>query len=133
MPSSHPELQGRKYFTPDEANRRLPLVRAIVADLAALANSMRERFESLDELSPGEREAAEDALAADQDRLKDFVAELEELGAELERPVRRADRLPRPDGRPGGVSVLEAGGADVGLLARDLGRVRRPPRTVRRS
>lgn len=45
-----PATPNKKYFTPEEANRTLPLVRAIVKDIVSLAGDLdrrRERMESV--------------------------------------------------------------------------------------
>jgi hypothetical protein len=73
----------KKYFTHAEASKTLPLVRAIVADIAALATAMRERHEQLQELTGPAREDAEDRIENDQDRMQELVDELSALGVEL--------------------------------------------------
>jgi hypothetical protein len=85
---------AKKYFTLDQANASLPLVRAIVGDIAQLARSLRERQDRFARLqtSPririGEayREELEQAQAdfeRDQERLAEYVRELSELGVKL--------------------------------------------------
>lgn len=75
--------KSKKYFTPDEANRALPLVKAIVGDIRDLANSMKERHERLQEAEGYARQEIEDSLTDDQDRLQELVDELSALGVEL--------------------------------------------------
>lgn len=87
----------KQYFTLEEANRRLPLVRAIVTDIVELYRDLSERRERLDRIRrlPGsanrdensvygeELQQIEDELEKDADRLQVFVDELQSLGAEL--------------------------------------------------
>jgi hypothetical protein len=84
----------RKYFTIDQANATLPLVRAIVGDIAELTRSLRERQDRLSRLQAttprgmGDvyREELDQARAEfdrDQERLADYAQELAGLGVEL--------------------------------------------------
>ena len=90
--SSSPRL-----FTVDSANRTLPLVSAIVADLAPLAqdvSGMRNRIQYLvnnrdvEEGNPysDELTAMQEKLARDSQRVEDYVDELRELGVEFKGP-----------------------------------------------
>jgi hypothetical protein len=85
---------AKKYFTPAEANSTLPLVRAIVGDIAELANELRERHERLNRLRPRERGGRSEAhqeelLQAEaefergQERMQEYEKELKTLGVEL--------------------------------------------------
>ena len=85
--------QGKKFYTPAEANAALPLVRAIVADITALAGSLRERYERLQQ-TRRERDNPKDAyqeewqhmqeeFERDQERLREFEQELTKLGIHL--------------------------------------------------
>lgn len=87
------EYAPTKIFTVEEANARLPLVRAIVADVMQLAAELSDRRERLSRLSRGrsgdasdvyqaEVEHVERELEKDSDRLGDFLRELLELGVE---------------------------------------------------
>ena len=89
----------KQHFTVAEANRRLPLVRAVVQDIVRLYGDVRERKERLDRLRSGrkrdghdphgeELEQVEEELQKDVGRLQAYVAELNELGAELKDPER---------------------------------------------
>lgn len=78
-----PPPTDKKYFTLAEATKALPLVRAIVTDIAGLANAMRENHERLPDLTGEAREQAEDRLEQDQDRMQELVDELSALGIEL--------------------------------------------------
>ncbi len=73
----------KKYFTIEEANRTLPLVKRIVTDITTLAHSMKGRHERLEDLTGPAREEAEDALQNDQDRMHELCDELHKLGIEL--------------------------------------------------
>src|SRR5260370_25975691 len=52
MKASRKPRKKKKLFTPAEANAALPLVTAIVQDIAALAKSLHERQERLARLGP---------------------------------------------------------------------------------
>ena len=71
-------------FTLQQANKALPLVGRIVADIVktnALANSHRERMESA--VASKDVAAVQKDLDAAIDRLSDLVDELNEVGVEL--------------------------------------------------
>jgi hypothetical protein len=83
----------RKLFTVEQVNSMLPLVRAIVKDLANLSLEVVERRERLAHLMSGrnlepgdlyraELAQIEEELEKDARRLRDYVEELRELGAE---------------------------------------------------
>jgi hypothetical protein len=89
-----PAPAKKKYFTPAEANAALPLVRAIVRDIAELAGSLVERQERLARLRPSGRITLGDAyqeevqqmqaeLERDLERMREFEDELRKLGVEL--------------------------------------------------
>jgi hypothetical protein len=84
----------KKYFTVAEANAALPLARAIVKDITALARELRERHERLSRLKPNERVSLGQAyqeeiqqvtaeFERDQERMREYVKELADLGIEL--------------------------------------------------
>lgn len=82
-----------KLFTVDRANKTLPLVRAIAADMARLSQEVIERRQRLAFLTerrpaPGkdpyqeEVSQVEEELAADAARLQEYADELRQLGVE---------------------------------------------------
>jgi len=86
--------RGKKYFTVAEANAALPLVRAIVKDIAQVAPELRDRQERLDRIAPPDapqvgaahQEEVEELRAQverDLERMCEFVEELNKLGVEL--------------------------------------------------
>lgn len=85
---------GKKYFTIDEANAMLPLVRAIVGDIADLATVFFERRERVARLGPAEsanpndpyfqeNQQLRDVFEKDQERMVELIEELGKLGVEL--------------------------------------------------
>ena len=85
----------KTFFTVEEANRRLPLVRAIVDDIVRLYRDVHERRERLAKMRqrPGsvqrdednvyseEVQQIEEELEKDIVRVEEFVDELRELGS----------------------------------------------------
>jgi len=105
---------NKKYFTVEEANSTLPLVRAIVADIVRQFGEIRDRKERLDGIqkmhSTPERESdafyreevaqIEDELAKEVEVLQGYIDELDRLGVELKDYVRGlVDFLASMDGR----------------------------------
>ncbi len=138
---------GKRFFSVTEANNTLPLVRAIVQDITALAHELSERRERLMRLKSHERlrlsEAHEEELQqvqAEQDRgqekMEEYVRELAQLGVELKdyftglvdfpslmngRPVYLCWRLGEPE--VAHWHELEAGFAGRQKLTPDISRV----------
>lgn len=95
------EAQRKLIFNPDEANLRLPLVRAIVKDIVALYENLHDRQERIEEIKnlPGSTTRDEDSVYSeellqaeldienDKEQLKTYEDELLELGVELEDPA----------------------------------------------
>lgn len=94
--------EKKRYFTVEEANQRLPLVRAIVQDIVNLYADVHERRDRLARIrqrpgtsSQDEEENAyseelrhiEEELEKDIEKLEGYREELHELGAELKDPV----------------------------------------------
>ncbi|MCC7085413.1 MAG: DUF2203 domain-containing protein [Pirellulales bacterium] len=93
MSSNTRDAERKKYFTIDEANAMLPLVRAIVRDLTDLSRDVYERRQRLTQLLAGrngdkddvygeELNQIEEELEKDGQRLRDYVEELQRLGVE---------------------------------------------------
>ena len=90
----------KRFFTVDEANQRLPLVRVIVDDIVSLFLDVQERRQRLADLlqrdpirakRPStpyseELEQMDAEIRADIDRLNGFAHELAALGVELKDP-----------------------------------------------
>ncbi len=93
MPAVKPPRKGKKYFSVEEANKMLPLVRAIVQDIVPLAEDLRRRHEGLARIKPGKRPTLEaydeEARVMEQEyareaaRMEELVDELRGLGVEL--------------------------------------------------
>jgi hypothetical protein len=93
------QKQGfRRLFTLEEANARLPLVRAIATDLSSLARDLVDRRQRLDSLLAGRKISSTDvygdelaemykAIERDARRLEEYVDELQELGVEAKGAV----------------------------------------------
>lgn len=92
-PETRRRTRARVVFTIEEANAALPLVRAIVTDLAGLSREVIERRRRLSTLlDRGARDAGDpyreelaqiaEELKKDSRRLQQYVAELRELGVE---------------------------------------------------
>jgi hypothetical protein len=112
----------RKYFTVEEANRTLPLVRMIVSDIVEQFRAVEELGGRLSALQaktsvmrkPHEKkatgEAASDSYAEEraqsqlelealEAKLRDYIEELEKLGVELKGPNGLCDFPSLKDGR----------------------------------
>jgi hypothetical protein len=87
-------IRGKKYFTVAEANAALPLVRAIVRDITALARDLKDRQERLARVQVPERGSLGDVyreelqqvqadFEREQERMQEYVQELTGLGVEL--------------------------------------------------
>jgi hypothetical protein len=97
MAKKAPIVENKKLYTPAEANAALPLVRSILRDIAELTRDLRERHERLTRIKPPQSgrlgEAHEEELSKvreeferDQERMRDYIDELEKLGVELKDP-----------------------------------------------
>jgi hypothetical protein len=83
--------QKKKFFTPEEANATLPLLRAIVQDISTLAVTMRGKHERLMKLtdaddrraSATEIESLQSALEQTEETMHGYLQELDGLGVLL--------------------------------------------------
>lgn len=82
----------KKFFTPQQADAMLPLVRSIVKDISSLAHSLRDRHARIDRLQKmgghdlhgsAHLEEEQAIWEKDADRLQECVAELQGLGVEM--------------------------------------------------
>uniref|UniRef100_A0A7C4LPL5 DUF2203 family protein n=1 Tax=Schlesneria paludicola TaxID=360056 RepID=A0A7C4LPL5_9PLAN len=94
-------VEHARQFTVASANRTLPLVRMIVADIVELYRDVRERRDRLEALNRSRRptpqreadpyreevEEVERQLEQDEQRIQSYVNELHDLGVELKDPV----------------------------------------------
>lgn len=85
-------LTRKKYYTVEEANATLPLVRSILRDITELAKELRERHERLSvlqdskKLDAARQEEIQHALAdfeRGQERMRELEEELAKLNVEL--------------------------------------------------
>jgi hypothetical protein len=97
MQANRRPRKKKKLFTPAEANAALPLVTAIVRDIADLARTLHDRQERLARLGPPNRGGLSDAyreelqqvqteLERDEERMREYIRELLDLGVELKDP-----------------------------------------------
>ncbi len=101
----------RKYFTVEEANRTLPLVKVIVGDIVEqfrVVNTLRQRLSAVRSL--GRKRQSSDPYAEEVDqtcnemesaeaKLAEYVEELTKLGVELKGPDGLCDFYSLRDGR----------------------------------
>ena len=79
--------RGRKFFTVDEAQRALALVRRVVADIVAEYPhllELQEMLEGLQQVGPiTEIRQLQHQIAASVSKLQGYAAELDEIGVEI--------------------------------------------------
>jgi hypothetical protein len=99
-----------KFFTVEEANKALPLVKAIVGDIVRqfqVVNELKQRMSTVhsDRRRPANDPYAEETaqsqaeLEAEESKLATFIDELTRLGVELKGPDGLCDFLSHRDGR----------------------------------
>jgi len=100
----------RKYFTVDEANKALPLVRMIVGDIVRqdrvvedlqqrLSMLTRERRRPANDLYTEELAHSQAELDAEEVKLRTYIEELKRLGVEFKGPEGLCDFYSVRDGR----------------------------------
>jgi hypothetical protein len=100
----------RKYFSLEEANKALPLVKAIVSDIVRqyrLVEGLQQRLSSVhrDKRKPSDDPYSEEIahsqseLEAEEDKLRTFIEELKNLGVELKSEDGLCDFRSKMDGR----------------------------------
>jgi hypothetical protein len=93
MTSKSKPRKSKKFFTPEEANQMLPLVRAIVKDIVEFGKGLEDREARLSRLRKDgvamgiitrpQLEEEESAHEREVERLQECVSELAQLGIEL--------------------------------------------------
>src|SRR5262245_5090359 len=100
----------RKYFSVEEANKALPLIKAIVEDIVRqnrlvdtlqqrLTRVLKERRRPSDDLYSEELTQSQLELEAEEERLRTYTEELEGLGVELKGDDGLCDFRSLMDGR----------------------------------
>ena len=77
-------METPRFYTIDEAQRTLPLVRRIVADIVATAAELKRKEAALARKPGSDTQDEIELLLA---RLKKYARELDELGIELKDPL----------------------------------------------
>lgn len=78
----------RRHYTPDLANRSLPLVRSIVQDVQQTAREIQRTWILIQETSAGEADRLHHRLEELRDRFRGLIVELDQLGVELKDPLK---------------------------------------------
>lgn len=110
MAPPKPAESSRKYFTVDEANRTLPLVKAIVGDIVRQFQTVTELRQRLSMVLTEHRRPSSDPyseelaqtqleLESGEEQLQKFIDELKRLGVELKSPDGLCDFYSIRDGR----------------------------------
>ncbi len=103
LPGPSP-IAGKKYFSPPEANRALPLVRRVVIDFVRDYRQLRELHDTCRMLDAkgkaAEAEEARQRYASITDHLSELKEELDKIGCDLRDPQAGLVDFPgRLDGR----------------------------------
>ena len=83
----------KKYFTAEQANAMLPLLRLVLRDIVGLARTLREqnrrlaRMQETETATADEMDSAMAEAEAIQDQLRPHLEELEQLQVELKDPL----------------------------------------------
>lgn len=111
MGPANPLLESeKKFYSVADANRALPLVRAIVADIVGqyrqveelqqrLSRVSRDRKRPTDDLYAAELSHTQTELDTEEDRLRTYIDELKKLGVELKSEDGLCDFPSMMDGR----------------------------------
>ena len=110
MAPPKPAEPKKKYFTVEEANKALPLVKAIVGDIVRQFHTVSELRQRLSALTDTHRRPTSDPyseelaqsqaeLEAEEEKLEVFIDELSKLGVELKGPDGLCDFYSIMDGR----------------------------------
>ncbi|MBA2724762.1 MAG: DUF2203 domain-containing protein [Actinobacteria bacterium] len=75
--------QPKRRFTLEQANRSLPLVKRVAADIVKCHAAASQAQSALDRAPAKEKAAAQKQLDAHVDRLQDLMEELSEVGCEI--------------------------------------------------
>ncbi|MDR3635477.1 MAG: DUF2203 domain-containing protein [Isosphaeraceae bacterium] len=108
-PPKSPEVE-RRYYTVEEANKTLPLVRAIVGDIVRQYHTVNELRQRLDAVTNERRRRdgdpyseefaqSQSEMEAEEGKLAAYIDELTKLGVELKGPDGLCDFYSRMDGR----------------------------------
>lgn len=75
----------RRLYTPELANKSLPLVARIAADIRRVANELRAEFQKLP--AAADEDSVPDRIVALRDEFEALLGELDQLGVELKDPM----------------------------------------------
>ncbi len=110
MAPPKPVEAKRRYFTVEEANKALPLVKVIVSDIVdqfQVVNDLKQRLSAVlserrrpaGDLYSEELAQTQSELATEEEKLAGFIDELTKLGVELKGPDGLCDFYSMMDGR----------------------------------
>lgn len=75
----------RRLYTPELANKSLPLVARIAADIRRVANELRAEFQKLP--AAADEDSVPDRIVELRDEFEGLLGELDQLGVELKDPM----------------------------------------------
>ncbi len=110
MAASKPAEAKRRYFSVEEANRTLPLVRAIVTDIVQQwhkVNELKQRLSAVvsdrkrptSDVYSEELAQSQSEMEVEEEKLTSYIDELTKLGVELKGPDGLCDFYSMVDGR----------------------------------